>query len=109
MTTSVACRRVVAHTPHGTCPGTAPEYPSEKVQLVCTGCERNASELVPWSGEQLCWDCVDTQLDLMAKAVSEEMDVALLTRLADIDCAWLEGDITGREHNEMVLVAIAGA
>lgn len=38
----------------------------------CTGCEEDAPELIPWSGERLCWRCVDVQLDLMAAAIMEE-------------------------------------
>lgn len=37
----------------------------------CTGCEQLSCELVPWSGERLCWDCTDLQLDLMAKALQD--------------------------------------
>jgi hypothetical protein len=37
----------------------------------CTGCEETAPELIPWSGQRLCWHCVDLQLDLMALAVRE--------------------------------------
>jgi hypothetical protein len=37
----------------------------------CTGCERDAGELIPWSGERLCWRCVDLQLDLLALAMGE--------------------------------------
>jgi hypothetical protein len=37
----------------------------------CTGCEEASPELVPWSGERLCWSCVDVQLDLMALAIGE--------------------------------------
>lgn len=38
----------------------------------CTGCEEAAPELIPWSGQRLCWRCVDLQLDLLAKAIAEE-------------------------------------
>jgi hypothetical protein len=38
----------------------------------CTGCEEDSLELIPWSGERLCWACVDVQLDLMAAAILEE-------------------------------------
>jgi hypothetical protein len=31
---SKTCYRRHAHTPHGTCPGTAPEYPGERVETV---------------------------------------------------------------------------
>lgn len=30
---------------------------------------RPDEDLVPWSGQKLCWDCMDQQLDLMAKAI----------------------------------------
>ena len=43
----------------------------------CTGCEENAAELIPWSGEKLCWHCVDVQLDLMAAAILEEGAVSV--------------------------------
>ena len=39
---------------------------------VCTGCERPAAELLPWTPvERLCHGCVSYQLDLLAKAISE--------------------------------------
>jgi hypothetical protein len=39
---------------------------------VCTGCEEEAAELLPWTPrERLCWRCTDLQLDLMAKAIGE--------------------------------------
>lgn len=41
----------------------------------CTGCEKPAAELIPWSGERLCWSCTDLQLDLLAKAVSGDVMV----------------------------------
>jgi hypothetical protein len=41
----------------------------------CTGCETPAAELLPWSGERLCVNCADIQLDLLAKAVAEGADV----------------------------------
>jgi hypothetical protein len=34
MTYSRPCRRTAAHTAHGACPGTAPEFPSERVEFV---------------------------------------------------------------------------
>jgi len=37
----------------------------------CTQCERRSPELLPWSGERVCWDCFDRQLDLMAIAIRE--------------------------------------
>lgn len=37
----------------------------------CTMCEASSYELLPWSGERICWDCFDHQLDLMAKAIRE--------------------------------------
>ena len=43
----------------------------------CTGCEEDAPELIPWSGEKLCWACVDVQLDLMAQAILEEGAVSV--------------------------------
>lgn len=46
----------------------------------CTGCETPAPELIPWSGERLCWDCVDTQLDLLAKAILEDSHASLQVR-----------------------------
>lgn len=42
----------------------------------CTGCEADADTLIPWSGERLCWPCTDTQLDLMAQAMTESVMVA---------------------------------
>jgi hypothetical protein len=46
----------------------------------CTGCEADAPELLPWtSHERLCWRCVDLQLDLLAKAISEGNALALNT------------------------------
>lgn len=41
----------------------------------CTGCEVASPELVPWSGERLCWSCTDIQLDLLAKAICEDAPV----------------------------------
>ena len=32
----------------------------------CTGCGFPDEELVPWSGQRLCWGCTDIQLDLAA-------------------------------------------
>jgi hypothetical protein len=40
----------------------------------CTGCGGEADELIPWSGQRLCWNCTDAQLDLIAKAVLEDED-----------------------------------
>lgn len=37
----------------------------------CTVCGRLTCQLIPWSGEKLCWDCTDTQLDLMSKALQD--------------------------------------
>jgi hypothetical protein len=40
---------------------------------ICTGCDREVyGDLVPWSGERLCWDCTDLQLDLLAAALLED-------------------------------------
>jgi hypothetical protein len=38
---------------------------------VCAGCESDADELVPWASKRLCWDCVDKQIDLLARAVAD--------------------------------------
>lgn len=43
----------------------------------CTGCEADAAELIPWSGEKLCWRCVDVQLDLMAAAILADAPVSV--------------------------------
>ena len=32
--TPAPCHRTNAHTPHGKCPGTAPEFPSERIEIV---------------------------------------------------------------------------
>jgi hypothetical protein len=53
---TAACERTVA-------PGT------------CTSCGTPSPELIPWSGERLCWECTDLQLDLLAKAVQEDAPV----------------------------------
>ena len=46
---------------------------------VCTLCENEASELVPWgTAERLCWGCTDLQIDLLAKAVAEGYDVEVM-------------------------------
>lgn len=42
----------------------------------CTGCEAEAAELIPWSSQRLCWSCVDTQLDLLARAILEDAPVS---------------------------------
>lgn len=41
----------------------------------CTGCDKVPEDgsLVPWSGDRLCVDCVDFQLDLMAKTLLADM------------------------------------
>jgi hypothetical protein len=39
----------------------------------CTMCERSGGDLVPWSGERLCWDCTDKQLDLLAMAMQDQL------------------------------------
>lgn len=41
----------------------------------CTGCGLPAAELIPWSGQRLCWPCTDVQLDLMAKVFLAEAPV----------------------------------
>jgi hypothetical protein len=42
----------------------------------CTLCENDAAELVPWAtGERLCWECVDQQMDLLARAVEDILPV----------------------------------
>jgi hypothetical protein len=51
----------------------SPPVPPAHSQL-CTQCERDVAE-VPWSGERLCWDCADIQLDLMARALLEAAPV----------------------------------
>lgn len=43
----------------------------------CTLCEEDVPELLPWSGQRLCWDCVDLNLDLLAKAVLETTPVRI--------------------------------
>lgn len=50
----------------------------------CTQCEHDTFELLPWSGERLCWDCFDHQLDLMAKAIHEADTEAFLVFGADV-------------------------
>lgn len=50
---------------------TCPHCGSDEPLKPCTGCEQGTTELVPWSGERLCWDCTDLQLDLMAKALQD--------------------------------------
>lgn len=42
-------------------------------ETACTLCRRCAADRVPWSGERLCWPCTDTQLDLLAKVVQDEV------------------------------------
>lgn len=37
----------------------------------CTLCAAGSYELLPWSGERVCWDCFDRQLDLLAKTIHE--------------------------------------
>lgn len=48
-------------------------YDASQIARICTGCEQVPADgdLVPWSGERLCWNCADAQLDLLAKAVSD--------------------------------------
>jgi hypothetical protein len=42
----------------------------------CTLCENDAAELVPWTTrERLCWECVDQQMDLLARAVEDILPV----------------------------------
>lgn len=48
----------------------------------CSLCERDADELLPWASQRLCWDCVDIQLDLLAKAVQEAGAVPVLMEVA---------------------------
>ena len=43
----------------------------------CTLCEEDVPELLPWSGQRLCWQCVDLNLDLLAKAVLETTPVRI--------------------------------
>lgn len=54
--------------------GSTPGYGADPAPRTrtCTllGCE-TAGDLVPWSGERLCWDCMDRQLDLIALAVQD--------------------------------------
>jgi hypothetical protein len=38
----------------------------------CTRNPGHGPAEVPWSGERLCWDCADAELDLMAKALEDE-------------------------------------
>ena len=51
---------------------TCPHCGSDEPLKPCTGCEQLSTELVPWSGERLCWTCTDLQLDLLAKALEDE-------------------------------------
>jgi hypothetical protein len=37
----------------------------------CTLCEADSTKLLPWSGERVCWDCFDRQLDLVALAIAD--------------------------------------
>lgn len=46
----------------------------------CTGCGTQSPELVPWSGQRLCWDCADFQLDLVASAILADAPVSVGTR-----------------------------
>lgn len=72
----------------------APELPGSEVtasaceQTVaggrCTMCEADSYELLPWSGERICWDCFDHQLDLMAKAIQEAGTEEFLVFGADV-------------------------
>ena len=41
----------------------------------CTRDPEHGQAEVPWSGERLCWDCADHELDLMAKALQAEMEL----------------------------------
>jgi len=50
----------------------------------CTTCEKDSSELWPWSGQRICQDCFDRQLDLLAMAVREATPGAHLVFGADV-------------------------
>lgn len=43
----------------------------------CTLCEQDADQLIPWRGERLCWDCVDLNMDLLARAIAEATPVRI--------------------------------
>lgn len=51
---------------------TCPHCGYDEALVACTGCEKLTAERIPWSGERLCWDCTDLQLDLLAKALEDE-------------------------------------
>lgn len=92
----------------------------------CTHCERETGVLIPWARERLCLDCMDTQLDLVARAMRElpvqvgkgvttpghvtvidwvEAARMALTRTGEIDCWYMAGHLTPREHQELLLLA----
>lgn len=60
--------------------------PQQQRPGTCTQCEAATAELIAWSGERLCWDCTDRQLDLLALACATELPAELGT------------DRYGREH-----------
>lgn len=78
---------------------------------ICTGCEKavDKGDLIPWSGQRLCWDCMDFQLDLLAKAVSDDVMVdacaAELAEVLAVDLAFLAGHLTTAEHQDMLRLA----
>jgi hypothetical protein len=50
------------------------EYESARLTDLgpCTRDPEHAPAEVPWSGERLCWDCADHELDLLALALQAE-------------------------------------
>jgi hypothetical protein len=50
-------------------------WPNEAALTDLGPCTRNPEHgpaEVPWSGDRLCWDCADHELDLLAKALQSE-------------------------------------
>jgi len=56
------------------------EFIAEITKRNCTRDAGHGEAEVPWSGERLCWDCADHELDLMAKAVQQQDDLPVYTR-----------------------------
>jgi hypothetical protein len=51
--------------------GLEPRFASEQTIAggQCTLCAADSPERLPWSGQRICWNCFDGQLNLLAKAI----------------------------------------
>lgn len=79
--------------------GTHAETPVSAPLGLCTRNPSHGPAEVPWSGQRLCWDCADHDLDLLAVALRGEDTLPLEDRLEA-----LAGDLVSLAGNSLARV-----